>query len=172
MINPREGGDWVARGSSHRDNRMLSRGNAALATRRLSETSSETCFSTRRLSKSRKRVPRSQTPANGGGSSRTRILSRGLPLFEEGSSLSVSALRGHPSSLVETCFSTRRLSETGSALSDPREWGGRGGGGGGSRHTRMLSRGFVYLTRSWCGGYVITVPSRGSRHDKVSGGWR
>ena len=102
-------------------------------------------------------------------SSHTRILSRGLPLFEEGSSQSVSALRGHPSSLVETCFSTRRLSETGSALSDPREWGG---GGRGSRHTRMLSSGFVYLTRSWCGGYVITVPSRGSRHDKVSGGWR
>jgi hypothetical protein len=44
-------------------------------------------------------------------------------LFEEGSSKSVAALQGHPSSLVETFFSTRRLSKTSSALSSPREGG-------------------------------------------------
>ena len=53
------------------------------------------------------------------------MLGKGMPLFEEGSSESAAALRGHPSSLVETpyLFEETLRNEFG-ALSP-----GRGGGG-------------------------------------------
>ena len=54
------------------------------------------------------------------------MLGKGMPLFEEGSSESAAALRGHPSSLVETpyLFEETLRNEFG-ALSP-----GRGGGDG------------------------------------------